>query len=300
MQLWFFWQHLKASQPHLPPAPEVIRGRWTSPETLLQPLPTPGGPCLRSQVHPELHSKCRDPDESHVQPHPAPNHSSQRNTREKGFQEPLQRSENHLRDPTFVRTFWIQVERERLLQEIQRQVEFLTLGSVLEKNNSFVIVRVMCVWTVALAATLLEKLTLRTHNAFLDRLRSPPLKLIHSSSPLSERGLGFIYFFAYLSSLCVNLLWEWWGKTLSFADFCRALLPDPFWNPIWFISINRATGSLIVYICWFDWRLNRGSNHRRIPGAASCRCVTHSSVFWGGGCHQNLAYSALSITSLSL
>lgn len=200
---------MKASQPHLPPALEVIRGRWTSPETLLQPLPTPGGPCLRSQVHPELHSKCRDPDESHVQPHPAPNYSSQRNTREKGFQEPLQRSENHLRDPTFVRTFWIQVERERLLQEIQRQVEFLTLGYVLENSEGKKIlcyrsghVRLDCCTRCNLA----EKVNFAHAQSFFRPSAFPPLKLIQSSSPLSGRGLGFIYFFVYLSSLCVNLL----------------------------------------------------------------------------------------------
>lgn len=169
-----------------------------------------------------------------------------------------------------------------------------------KKNNSFVIVRVMCVWTVALAATLLKKLTLRTLEAFLDRLLPPLSNSFIPHLLFRGGGWGLFIFFVYLSCLFVNLLWEWWGDTFSFADFCRALLPDPFWNPSWFISINRATGSLIVYICWFDWRLNRGSNHRRIPGAASCRCVTRSSVFWGGGCHQNLAYSALSITSLCL
>lgn len=164
----------------------------------------------------------------------------------------------------------------------------------------------MCVWTVALAASLLKKLTLRTHKAFLDRLLPPGgvgadgLNSFISHLLFRGGGWGLFIFFVCLSCLFVELLWEWWGRTFSFADFCRALRPDPFWNPSLFISINRATGSLIVCICWFNWRLNRGSNHRRIPGAASCRCVTHSSVFWGGGCHQNLAYSALSITSLSL
>lgn len=91
------WRH------HCPtsPAPEVIRGRWTSPETPLQPLqplqplPTPSGPCTR--VHPEPHSSCWAPDESHVRPLSAPEHTGRasRATSQLG---------DRRRDHTFVRT----------------------------------------------------------------------------------------------------------------------------------------------------------------------------------------------------
>lgn len=102
------WRHHNPASP----APEVIRGRWTIPAPL-QPLPTPSGPCI--QVHPELHSSCSTPDESHVRPHSAPEQTG----RASGAAPQLG---NRSRDPTFACTLDLRRKGSNFSVEIKRQV----------------------------------------------------------------------------------------------------------------------------------------------------------------------------------
>lgn len=109
------WRHHNPTSP----APEVIRGRWTIPETPLQPLPTPSGPC--TQVHPELHSSCWSADESHVRPRSAPEQTG----RASGATPQLG---DRGRDPTFVCTLDLSRKGATFRQDKEASLASLTLS----------------------------------------------------------------------------------------------------------------------------------------------------------------------------
>lgn len=116
------WRHHNPTSP----APEVIRGRWTIPETPLQPLPTPSGPC--TQVHPELHSSCWAPDESHVHPHSAPEQTG----RASGAT--LQLGDRS-RDHTFVCTLDLGRKGATFCKDKEASLASLTLSSGAERTT---------------------------------------------------------------------------------------------------------------------------------------------------------------------
>lgn len=116
------WRHHNPTSP----APEVIRGRWTLPETPLQPLPTPSGPC--TQVHPELHSSCWAPDESHVQPRSAPEQTGRASgaTPQQG---------DRRRDHTFVRILDLSRKGATFWKDKEASLASLTLSSGAERTT---------------------------------------------------------------------------------------------------------------------------------------------------------------------
>lgn len=186
---------MKASQPHLlHPALEVIRGRWTRPETPLQPLPAPGGPCTLS-VHPAAAPFKKVP-RSGWEPRSASSSAAELNSQAAGQGASGVHStfwEKRLWDPTFFffffcpqRGFFVLRTRGSNFCGDKRGkfcASCVTLASVLENN-----LRVpLCSSCVPLLLQLLwKKFTI------VDSLvvSSAP-QLIHSSSlPAEQKGVG--------------------------------------------------------------------------------------------------------------
>lgn len=136
-----------------PPALEVIRGRWTSPVTPLQPLPTPGGPFRLKSIQSSIQSAEIRMRATSIQ-HSRHELKWRHRGRASGATPDL---ENHFWDPTFVRRVDLGQEGASLAEN--KEASLTSSPSWLHAENVstaslFSLDGWVCFWsTLALAAT---------------------------------------------------------------------------------------------------------------------------------------------------
>lgn len=185
--------------PPPPPALEVIRGRWTSPATPLQPLPTPGGPFTLKSIQSSIHSA-----EIRMR---ATFSLIQRSSHELKWRQRGRASgatpdlENHLWGPTFVRRVDLGRGGSNSCRDKEASLTSCVPWLSAECNNceSFLIFGLIF-------ATLLHSLQLFSKVNFAQSLRASASQLIHSSCLPAGGGWAFFVCLFIFLFLCERIV----------------------------------------------------------------------------------------------
>lgn len=212
-------------------------GRWDQPCDAAPAAPN-ARRTLPSQVHPELHSKCWDSGESHVQPHTARENTTELKAAGQGLSTLLK----SLLGPWFCPESGFLLEQQGAAPaEIKRWVWHLLLVSAPQRDGLFSVQFPFRFPAVAHAASLFSKVN------FLHKTLCFPT---HSFSHKEPEGVG--------SSLCFSLSTNYYGWMMKVSgQRCRVLTWCCFWfcghvsktNKVCRLTVEKGVIVNCIHLC---------------------------------------------------